>query len=156
MKLECLYVDVIEDCCNLCFVVCKERQTWNGMWCHIVVQSRCCVAMFIVKLKFYKVCSTYSKAWLINGDAECNWATRRECCVFARKIEIVQFASRTRQLFVRLLALVKWMNSASKVNKCGVRWVVIVKTLNRVNYCMSVAVIVSLLLCYWDTGSGLL
>lgn len=36
-----------------------------------------------------------------------------------RKIEIVQFASRTRQLFVRLLALVKWMNSASKVNKCG-------------------------------------
>jgi len=42
------------------------------------------------------------------------------CCAFDRKIEIVQFASRTRQLFVRLLALVKWMNSASKVNKCGV------------------------------------
>ncbi len=38
-----------------------------------------------------------------------------------RKIEIVQFASRTRQLFVRLLALVKWANSASKVDKCGVR-----------------------------------
>ncbi len=37
-----------------------------------------------------------------------------------RKIEIVQFASRTRQLFVRLLALVKWANSASKVDKCGV------------------------------------
>ncbi|CAG5131331.1 unnamed protein product [Candidula unifasciata] len=35
-----------------------------------------------------------------------------------RKIEIFQFASRTRQLFVRLLALVKWANSASKVDKC--------------------------------------
>ncbi|XP_074645605.1 mediator of RNA polymerase II transcription subunit 14-like isoform X2 [Tubulanus polymorphus] len=36
-----------------------------------------------------------------------------------RKIEIVQFASRTRQLFVRLLALVKWANSAGKVDRCG-------------------------------------
>ncbi|XP_070537690.1 mediator of RNA polymerase II transcription subunit 14-like isoform X2 [Ptychodera flava] len=36
-----------------------------------------------------------------------------------RKIEIVQFASRTRQQFVRLLALVKWANSAAKVDKCG-------------------------------------
>lgn len=36
-----------------------------------------------------------------------------------RKIEIVQFAQKTRQLFVRLLALVKWANSASKVDKCG-------------------------------------
>ncbi|XP_052229673.1 mediator of RNA polymerase II transcription subunit 14-like [Dreissena polymorpha] len=35
-----------------------------------------------------------------------------------RKIEIVQYASRTRQLFIRLLALVKWANSASKVDKC--------------------------------------
>ena len=37
-----------------------------------------------------------------------------------RKIEIVQFANRTRQLFVRLLALVKWAGSASKVEKCSV------------------------------------
>lgn len=37
-----------------------------------------------------------------------------------RKIEIVQFASRTRQLFIRLLALVKWAASASKVEKCAV------------------------------------
>ncbi|XP_021118224.1 mediator of RNA polymerase II transcription subunit 14 isoform X4 [Heterocephalus glaber] len=36
-----------------------------------------------------------------------------------RKIEIVQFASRTRQLFVRLLALVKWANNADKVEKCA-------------------------------------
>ncbi|GFY70164.1 mediator of RNA polymerase II transcription subunit 14, partial [Trichonephila inaurata madagascariensis] len=36
-----------------------------------------------------------------------------------RKIEIVQFASRTRQLFIRLLALVKWAASASKVEKCA-------------------------------------
>jgi mediator of RNA polymerase II transcription subunit 14 len=36
-----------------------------------------------------------------------------------RKIEIVSFASRTRQLFVRLLALVKWAGSASKVEKCA-------------------------------------
>ena len=34
-----------------------------------------------------------------------------------RKIEIYNFSSRTRQLFVRLLALVKWANSASKVDK---------------------------------------
>ncbi|CAH1244794.1 Hypp7387 [Branchiostoma lanceolatum] len=36
-----------------------------------------------------------------------------------RKIAIVQFAHRTRQLFVRLLALVKWANSAAKVDKCA-------------------------------------
>ncbi|KAL5011139.1 hypothetical protein ScPMuIL_013444 [Solemya velum] len=36
-----------------------------------------------------------------------------------RKIEIVQFASRTRQLFIRLLALVKWTTNASKVDKCA-------------------------------------
>uniref|UniRef100_A0A6I8NGQ5 Mediator of RNA polymerase II transcription subunit 14 n=1 Tax=Ornithorhynchus anatinus TaxID=9258 RepID=A0A6I8NGQ5_ORNAN len=51
------------------------------------------------------------------------------CCCFnrlprktdmERKIEIVQFASRTRQLFVRLLALVKWANNAGKVEKCAV------------------------------------
>ncbi|XP_078381041.1 mediator of RNA polymerase II transcription subunit 14-like isoform X2 [Oculina patagonica] len=35
-----------------------------------------------------------------------------------RKIEIVQFASRTRQQFVRLLALVKWAASADRVDKC--------------------------------------
>jgi hypothetical protein len=46
------------------------------------------------------------------------------CFIMCRKIEIVQFASRTRQLFVRLLALVKWANSASKVDKCAVSiWV---------------------------------
>ncbi len=39
---------------------------------------------------------------------------------FFRKIEIVQFASRTRQLFVRLLALVKWASNAGKVEKCAV------------------------------------
>lgn len=37
-----------------------------------------------------------------------------------RKVEIVQFASRTRQLFIRLLALVKWASSATKVDKCSV------------------------------------
>ncbi|XP_008554086.1 mediator of RNA polymerase II transcription subunit 14 [Microplitis demolitor] len=34
-----------------------------------------------------------------------------------RKIEIYNYSARTRQLFVRLLALVKWANSASKVDK---------------------------------------
>lgn len=34
-----------------------------------------------------------------------------------RKIEVFQFAARTRQLFVRLLALVKWAASVSKVDK---------------------------------------
>lgn len=37
-----------------------------------------------------------------------------------RKLEIVQFANRTRQLFVRLLALVKWATSATKVDKCTI------------------------------------
>merc|ERR1719376_320572 len=35
-----------------------------------------------------------------------------------RKVEIFNFASRTRMLFVRLLALVKWASSANKVDKC--------------------------------------
>ncbi|KAB7504808.1 Mediator of RNA polymerase II transcription subunit 14 [Armadillidium nasatum] len=35
-----------------------------------------------------------------------------------KKIDIAQFAQRTRQLYVRLLALVKWAASASKVDKC--------------------------------------
>ncbi|OAD56653.1 Mediator of RNA polymerase II transcription subunit 14, partial [Eufriesea mexicana] len=37
-----------------------------------------------------------------------------------RKIEIYNFSARTRQLYVRLLALVKWANSASKVDKSAV------------------------------------
>lgn len=36
-----------------------------------------------------------------------------------RKIEIVTFVNRTKQLFIRLLALVKWASSASKVEKCS-------------------------------------
>jgi len=36
-----------------------------------------------------------------------------------RKIEIFNFASRTRMMFVRLLALVKWASSAGKVEKCA-------------------------------------
>ena len=43
-------------------------------------------------------------------------STFNSCSLF-RKIEIVQFASRTRQLFVRLLALVKWASNAGKVEK---------------------------------------
>lgn len=41
-----------------------------------------------------------------------------------RKIEIVSFSSRTRQTFIRLLALVKWAGSASKVEKCAVSLIV--------------------------------
>jgi mediator of RNA polymerase II transcription subunit 14 len=36
-----------------------------------------------------------------------------------RKVEIFNFSSRTRMLFIRLLALVKWASSASKVDKCN-------------------------------------
>ncbi|XP_014680674.1 PREDICTED: mediator of RNA polymerase II transcription subunit 14-like [Priapulus caudatus] len=36
-----------------------------------------------------------------------------------RKVEIVQLAHKTRQLFIRLLALVKWANSAAKVYRCS-------------------------------------
>lgn len=49
-----------------------------------------------------------------------------------RKIEIYNFAARTRQLFIRLIALVKWANSVSKVDKSAVsntynqlRWVLL-------------------------------
>ncbi|KAA3675663.1 mediator of RNA polymerase II transcription subunit 14 [Paragonimus westermani] len=35
-----------------------------------------------------------------------------------KKIEIATFFSRTRHLFIRLEALVKWSNNASKVDKC--------------------------------------
>ena len=35
-----------------------------------------------------------------------------------RKIEIFNYASRTRMLMIRLLGLVKWASSASKVDKC--------------------------------------
>ncbi|XP_065213759.1 mediator of RNA polymerase II transcription subunit 14-like isoform X2 [Planococcus citri] len=34
-----------------------------------------------------------------------------------RKVEIFNYANRTRQLFIRLMALIKWLNSASKVEK---------------------------------------
>lgn len=37
---------------------------------------------------------------------------------FERKVEIVSFAERTRQLFIRLLALVKWAGGASKIEQC--------------------------------------
>lgn len=36
-----------------------------------------------------------------------------------RKIAVVQFATRTRQLFIRLLSLVKWASSVGKVVKCS-------------------------------------
>lgn len=35
-----------------------------------------------------------------------------------RKIEIVRFAARTRQLFIRLLALVKWAANAGRIEDC--------------------------------------
>lgn len=37
---------------------------------------------------------------------------------FERKVEIVNFAERTRQLFIRLLALVRWASGASKIEQC--------------------------------------
>lgn len=37
---------------------------------------------------------------------------------FERKVEIVNFAERTRQLFIRLLALVRWAGGASKIEQC--------------------------------------
>lgn len=43
-----------------------------------------------------------------------------------RKIEIYNFSARTRQLFVRLLALVKWASSASKVDKSAVSTTIVI------------------------------
>lgn len=37
---------------------------------------------------------------------------------FERKVEIANFAERTRQLFIRLLALVRWASGASKIEQC--------------------------------------
>ena len=37
---------------------------------------------------------------------------------FERKVEIVNFAEKTRQLFIRLLALVRWAGGASKLEQC--------------------------------------
>ena len=48
------------------------------------------------------------------------WLKLLQFSIFCRKIEIVQFASKTRQQFVRLLALVKWAASAERVDKCQV------------------------------------
>lgn len=35
-----------------------------------------------------------------------------------RKMGIIEFANSTRLLFIRLLALVKWLKTSSKVNTC--------------------------------------
>ncbi len=37
-----------------------------------------------------------------------------------RKKELVKFACRARQLFIRILAVVKWAATAGKVNMCEV------------------------------------
>jgi hypothetical protein len=37
-----------------------------------------------------------------------------------RKRELVKFACRARQLFIRILAVVKWAATAGKVNACEV------------------------------------
>jgi len=37
-----------------------------------------------------------------------------------RKKELVKFACRARQLFIRILAVVKWAATAGKVNACEV------------------------------------
>lgn len=50
-----------------------------------------------------------------------------------RKIEIYNFSARTRQLFIRLLALVKWANSASKVDKSAVSQQIIIKNKKKTN-----------------------
>lgn len=39
-----------------------------------------------------------------------------------RKIAIIEFATKSRQQFVRLLALVKWAGSAESVVKCQVSY----------------------------------
>jgi hypothetical protein len=39
---------------------------------------------------------------------------------FIRKKELVKFACRARQLFIRILAVVKWAATAGKVNACEV------------------------------------
>ena len=38
-----------------------------------------------------------------------------------RKLEIVQYARRTRSLVIRLLALVKWVGNSKSLDKCSVR-----------------------------------
>ena len=46
-------------------------------------------------------------------------------CYYCRKIEIVQYAKRTRMFFVRLLALAKWAATADSLKRCDVSHVTI-------------------------------
>lgn len=85
---------------NVLFSDFPEKRTWRGRFLlHVLLLSRILVICFCL----LKLVSTFNS------------------CSLCRKIEIVQFASRTRQLFVRLLALVKWASNAGKVEKCAVR-----------------------------------
>ncbi|PKU39489.1 hypothetical protein llap_10209 [Limosa lapponica baueri] len=64
-----------------------------------------------------RVVDNLPKGWLHSVSSGSPTTAPMDNCI--EKIEIVQFASRTRQLFVRLLALVKWANNAGKVEKCA-------------------------------------
>lgn len=54
------------------------------------------------------------------GELICTACIRWMISIFI-SLEIYNFAARTRQLFIRLLALVKWASSASKVDKSAVK-----------------------------------
>lgn len=81
------------------FLGCPGKRTWRGMFLNVTKS-------FVHYLLFVNHLHILQQTWQI--------------LFCLRKIEIVQFASRTRQLFVRLLALVKWASNAGKVEKCAV------------------------------------
>ncbi|VDN16632.1 unnamed protein product [Dibothriocephalus latus] len=67
-----------------------------------------------------------------------------------KKIELAKFFSRTRNLFIRLEALVKWANSASKVDKCEVTLTLLSEALDFPWRILSI----SLLVCDPEISAG--
>jgi len=79
--------------------------------------------LFLVEIRIINsVCTncTYNKCVILNMFPFLFIFSLPRKTDMERKIEIYNFSARTRQLFVRLLALVKWANSASKVDKSAV------------------------------------
>ena len=65
--------------------------------------------------------SAYSTKRISNGSHSSRSEMKDDASFHRfRKEELVKFACRTRQLFIRILAVVKWAATAGKVNACEV------------------------------------
>lgn len=103
---------------SVLLAVYPEKQTWKGKCVSWFTQ---CAHWWNWLVKMWMLCCMWQAHFCLFFDHWCRWVWKLfYCTVSDRKIEIVQFSSRTRQLFVRLLALVKWASNAGKVEKCAV------------------------------------